>query len=76
LIWQPSYLGIVRPIDEAPICLSEEEVIVRAGQEVLLEVDNSVPISGSPCGILGHHLRHHPILYLNIVIAIIIIISR
>ncbi len=49
-IWQPSYLGInARPIDQAPICLSEEEVIVRAGQEVLLEVDNSLLIGGNPC---------------------------
>jgi len=72
LIWQPSYLGIVRPIDEAPICLSEEEVIVHAGLEVLLEVDNSLLIDGNPWGILGHHLRPHPILLLNLLLLIVV----
>jgi hypothetical protein len=46
---------MVGPKDYAPICLSLEEVTVRAGHEVLTEVDdNNVLIVGDPQGILVH----------------------
>jgi hypothetical protein len=42
--------------------LSAEEVIVHDGYDVLVEVDNnSALIVGDPRGILGQHLRPHPI---------------
>jgi hypothetical protein len=48
--------------DYAPICLSLEEVIVHAGHEVLMKVDDhSVLIVGDPQVILGQQLRPHSI---------------
>jgi hypothetical protein len=49
---------MVRPINKVSIHLSLEEVLVRAGQEVLMEVeDNSALIFGDLQGILGQQLR-------------------
>ncbi len=39
---------MVKPIDKAPISLSEEEVALHAGHKVLVEVDRSEVIFGSP----------------------------
>ncbi len=44
LIGQPSFPGMVMPIDEAPICLPVEEVAVHAGNEVLMEVETTALI--------------------------------
>ncbi len=44
---------MVKPIDKAPISLSEEEVTVRAGHKVLVEVDRSEVIFGIPKVILS-----------------------
>jgi hypothetical protein len=53
---------MVRPIEEASIRLPMEEVAVRAGHKVLMEVDKSIsPIIGNPQGILDHCLRLCPI---------------
>ncbi len=61
-IGQPNFPRIVRPIDQAPICLSLEEVSVCADHQVLLEVDdNSGLIVGDLKGILGQKLRPRPI---------------
>jgi hypothetical protein len=41
--------SIVRSIGESPVCLSVEEVTDRAGQEVLMEVDDKISlIVGDP----------------------------
>ncbi len=48
LIGQPSFPGMVMPIDEAPICLSVEEVAVHAGNKVLMEIETSALIVGNP----------------------------
>jgi hypothetical protein len=62
LLGQPSFHGMVRPIDEDPICLSLEEVTVRAGHKFLVNIDvNNVPIVGHPQGILSLVLRPHSI---------------
>ncbi len=42
LILNPSFLGIVRPIDKASTRISLEEVAVGAGHEVLMEVEDNV----------------------------------
>jgi hypothetical protein len=49
-----------------------EEVALRAGHEVLADVDvNITQIVGDPRGILGRQLRPHPIHLLNIIIILI-----
>jgi hypothetical protein len=54
MIEQTSFSRMVRAIDWAPICLSLEEVAVRAGHDVLIKVDdNSIPIVGNMQEILG-----------------------
>jgi len=46
---------MVRPIDFASIHLYFEEVAVRTGRKVLMEVDdNSALIVGGPQGVLDH----------------------
>jgi hypothetical protein len=58
---------MARPIELSYFHQSLEEVAVRAGHEVLMEVDsNSALIVGNPQGILGEHLRPRPIHWLNI----------
>ncbi len=43
LVWgQPSFSRILKPIEQAPISLSLEEVTVRAGHKVLMEVDDII----------------------------------
>jgi len=42
LFEKPSFPGVVRPMEQATICLSMEEVAVHAGHVVLMEVDNNV----------------------------------
>ncbi len=60
---------MVRPTEQAPICQSSEEVAVRAGHEVLMEIGNSILlIVGDAQRILDQQLRPHPIYSLNIVI--------
>jgi hypothetical protein len=52
---------MVRPIEKAPICLSLEEVTVRAGHKVLMEVDDNISlIVGNPQGISDQQLRPRP----------------
>jgi hypothetical protein len=69
LFGQPSFPGIVRPIEYAPIHLSFEEVVVRAGHEVLMGVDDKMSlIGGAPKGILDQQLKPHLIQLLNITI--------
>jgi hypothetical protein len=59
---------MVGPIQEAPICLSLEEVTVCAGIEVLMEVDTVIlMIVGNWWGILDQKLRPCPIHLLNII---------
>ncbi len=53
--------SLVRPIVQAPIHLSMEEVGERTCLKVLLKVENSVLIVGDPLGILGQHLWPCPI---------------
>jgi hypothetical protein len=60
---------MVHAKEEAPICLSVEEVAVRSGQEVLLEVDdNFFLIVVDPRRTSDHHLKPHHIHSLNIII--------
>ncbi len=48
LIRQPSFPDMIRPLD-APICLSMEEVAVRPGHKVLVDVNNECAlIVGNP----------------------------
>ncbi len=59
-------------IDWDPICLSLEEVAVRTGLKVLMEVDdNSAVIVGDPQGGLSQKLWLHLIHLLNFIIFII-----
>ncbi len=59
---------MVRPIELAPIHLPLEDVTVRAGRKVLMEVDDkSALIVGNLQGILGQQLRPHPVHLLNII---------
>jgi hypothetical protein len=52
--------------------MSLEEVIVSAGHEVLVEVDNTIAlIVSDPCGILGQQLRPRPIHLLYIIITLV-----
>jgi hypothetical protein len=63
LLGQLSFPGMARRLDYAPICLSLEEVTVRAGHKVVVEADdNSALIVGNQQGILGKQLRPLPIL--------------
>jgi hypothetical protein len=65
---------MVGPIQEAPICLSLEEVTVCAGLEVFMKVDNIIlMIVGNWRGILDQKLRPRPIHLLNIITIIILI---
>jgi hypothetical protein len=55
--------------DKTSICRSSEEVAVRVGHEVLIDVDDkSGLIVGDPRGILGQQLNLHPIYILHIII--------
>ncbi len=64
--------GMVRPIEYAPIRLSFEEVAVRAGHEVLIEVDDKIsPIGGAPKGILDQQLKPPLIQYYHILSSIV-----
>jgi hypothetical protein len=64
---------MVRPIEKAPICLSLEEVTVRASHEVMMEVDDNILlIVGDPHGILDQHIRLHPIFLLKVNIIVLI----
>jgi hypothetical protein len=59
---------MVHAKEEAPICLSVEEVAVRAAQEVLIQVDDNIlQIVGNPQGTSDHHPRPHHICLLNII---------
>ncbi len=42
LLGQPSFPGIVRPKEETPIHLYLEDTAARAGDKVLMELDNSI----------------------------------
>ncbi len=53
LIYTWIFSRMVRPIDKAPISLSEEEVALHAGHKVLVEVDKSEIIFGIPKVILS-----------------------
>jgi hypothetical protein len=49
-----------------------EEVAVRAGHEVLMDVKNNCAlIVGDPQGILNYQLKYHPIHLLNVIIVVI-----
>jgi hypothetical protein len=62
---------MVRPTEYTPITLSFEEVAVRAGHEVLMELDDSILlIVDDPQGILYWQLRPHPIHFLNFTLSI------
>jgi len=64
---------MVRPMEKAPICLSLEEVTVRASHEVIIKVgDNILLIVGVPLGILDQHIRLHPIILLKFNIIVLI----
>ncbi len=58
---------MVSPIEKpGPICMPSEEVAVRAGLKVLMEVDDSISlIIGNPQELLGPQLRPHQIHLLN-----------
>ncbi len=59
---------MVRPINKVSIHLSLEEVLVQAGQEVLMEVEvNSALIFGDLQGIVGRQLRARSILLLSVI---------
>ncbi len=48
-----SFLGMVRPIEQAPIHLSLEKIVAFVGHEVQMEVDdNNLLIVDDPQGIL------------------------
>ncbi len=54
---QPSFPRLARPVDKAPISMSWEEVTVRAGHKVLMEVDNvNALIVGDLQGVVGRQL--------------------
>ncbi len=57
-----SFPDMVRSTGKAPIHMYFEWDAVHAGHKVLMEVDdNSALIVGEPQGILGQHLKPHPI---------------
>ncbi len=58
---QKSIPGMVRSIEEAPICLYLEEVTVSAGHNIMIDVDANISlIIGNPHMILDQQLRPHP----------------
>ncbi len=58
---------MVRPMEEASIGLSLEQIPVHIGNKVLLKVDDNIPLMvGNPPGILDQQFRPHPINWLNI----------
>jgi hypothetical protein len=60
-----------RPVEQMPIRMSLEKVDVRAGHDVLMEVDDNIsPIVVNPHGIFDQQLRSRPIHLLNITIII------
>ncbi len=65
---------MVRPIEQAPVHLLFEDVAVRGGHKVLIEVDNDISMNASDRqGILDKQLRPHPTHLLNIIITTIIL---
>ncbi len=65
---------MVRPIEWAPIHLSLEDVVGRAGLEVLAEDDQYISlIVGDPHGVLDQQLRPRTIHFLNTFIISILI---
>jgi hypothetical protein len=56
------------------MCLSLEEVTVRAGHKVLMEIDYSLLIVFDPQWILDQQLRVNPISFLNIITILFIYI--
>jgi hypothetical protein len=63
-----------RPMEQVPICMSLEKVDVRAGHDVLMEVDDNISlIVVNPHGIFDQQLRSRPIHFLNIIIDYMII---
>ena len=62
LFGQPSFLSMVKPVEQAPICLSLEEVEVHAGHEGLMEVDYIILLNvGNPQDILDQQLIKKPL---------------
>jgi hypothetical protein len=58
---------MVRPREEVPICLSQYEVAMHAGAEVLMEVDYTSLIVVDTQGILDEQLWPQTIHLLNII---------
>ncbi len=62
---------MVRPIGYAPPCQSSEEIVVRAGHEVMMEVDGNISMNVvNPQGIFDQHLRPRQVHSLTITIII------
>ncbi len=59
------------------MCLSYEEVAMRTGWAVLMEVDESILlIGGDAHGILEQQLRLHPIHLMNSIVLLKIILNN
>ncbi len=68
-----SFSRKIRTIEQAPICLSLEEVAEHAGHEVLVKVGDHISlIVGNRQGILDQKLRPRPIQFLNPAIIILL----
>ena len=80
LEWTAEFLKKVRPLYQAHLHLSAEEVVVFAGCTVLVEVDDTEElIVGDLEGILGHHFGPCLIHNLNIIFIcyyIILLVNR
>jgi hypothetical protein len=64
-------------IDQAPIHLSLEEVAIRAGHKVLMDVDEfGAQITVDPQGIIGKQLSLHTIHLLDIILSIKLLITK
>ncbi len=63
---QPSFWGMVCPIEQALTCLSLQEVSVCAGHKILMAFDDNIwLIVGDLQGILGQHLMPRQLHLLN-----------
>ncbi len=68
---------MVRLAEESPMCLSYEEVAMRTGCAVLMEVDDNILlIGGDVHGILEEQLRLHPIHLMNSIVLLKIILNN
>ncbi len=72
---QSSYPRLLRPMQQAFICLPLTEVTLHAGHKILIKANSNIlvmVIDGSVQGILDEQLRPHPFNLLNNTVIILI----